>query len=454
MALSSIEYSYRFPYASSVVDAHGASVLQLATSEQAKQFPYFFEGILLQPRSTAQLLFMLSRVVSTRFYTPPGMLKRILAERDPVITSGGELLRFEGFSACCSTYARVDLSPDAYAGKVVGTGTTNVDFNAAMRAALAAVRDNEKLAICVGPDEVSMKRGFASIVEKKVALPLRWLKGFVEVQSYQSQMEHRYTIGKVEAIRFLRSLPSNSNDRSIFWIVPAGKGLRLSQVDAGSCLKVSGLSRLLLLKHLAPLADELNVYAHPRGESSEWQLRCGGTIFNLTLTAESSRGFSGEGQALSELATVETDQIAKVRSSLKWQSIIRIEEIAKQCELPQDTVRQLLGLLGSRGLVGYDVGAGAFFHRELPFDLELVEELHPRLKGARKLVASGQVKILDNAGPVIEAEVQGSDVKHRVRISGSRQECTCQWHMKYQGSRGPCKHILAVHITTGGDYEE
>jgi len=205
---------------------------------------------------------------------------------------------------------------------------------------------------------------------------------------------------------------------------------------------------------------------HSHGQSSEWQLRCGAITYNLTITAESSRGFSGEGQALSELANVEPDQIAKVRASLKWQSVISIDEIARQCELTQTTVRQLLGLLGSRGLVGYDLGAGAYFHRELPFDMELVEDLHPRLKGARKLVANGQVKILTNAGPalspapgpvtspIIEAEVQGSEVKHRVRLGASEQQCTCQWHMKYQGLRGPCKHILATQITVRGDDEE
>src|SRR5262249_29270532 len=158
-------------------------------------FPYFFEGRVLQPRTTAQLLTTLARVVSTRYYMPPNMVARILLERDPVVTAGAGMLRFEGFSACCSTYVRVDLTPDAYSGSVVGNGTTNVDFNPAMRASLARVRDVDRLGISVGPDEVAVRRGFENVVERKVALPLRWLKGFVEVQAYQSEMQPQFEVG-------------------------------------------------------------------------------------------------------------------------------------------------------------------------------------------------------------------------------------------------------------------
>src|SRR5262249_49873042 len=156
--------------------------LQLATSGGAAPFPYFFQGQLKRPRLTAQLLRALAKVVTTRFHIPPAMLRKILLTRDPVVTSGGGLIRFEGFSACCSAYARVDVCPDAYDGVVVEQGTTNVDFNADMRAALAQVRDNERVSLAVGTDEVALLRGTDQVIERKVPLPVRWLKGFVEMQ--------------------------------------------------------------------------------------------------------------------------------------------------------------------------------------------------------------------------------------------------------------------------------
>lgn len=383
------------------------------------------------------------------------MLKRLILERDPVITSGGNMLRFEGFSACCSAYARVDVTADGYEGKVTGTGTTNVDFNSPFRSALASVRDGERVSLSVGPDEILMKRGFAQHVERKVKLPFRWIKGFVEVQAYQSRMEHRFTIGKAEAIKFLRSLPAATSTQVVSYVVPAGKGLRLSQTDK-SGLKIGGLNRLHLLRDIAAFADELIVYAHPSGDSSEWQLRCGGLLFSLTLTTEPWRGFSGEGQVLSDLADAETENIARVKAALKWQSVVDTNDLSKACNLENDKVRKLLSVLGSRGLVGYDLSSGDYFHRELPFDFELVESIHPRLKAAHKLILDRGVKIKTKRDGLIEAYVKGSGVEHTVKIEIDKDSvfCTCPWHSKHQSLRGPCKHILAVRLFDDPELEQ
>jgi hypothetical protein len=102
------------------------------------------------------------------------------------VTGSGDLLRFETFSACCSTYGRVDFLPEAIDGTWHGRGTTNVDFSAPMRAALARIRDVDNVHLAVGSDELSVRKDTESVVERKVALPVRWLKGFVEVQAYHS----------------------------------------------------------------------------------------------------------------------------------------------------------------------------------------------------------------------------------------------------------------------------
>jgi hypothetical protein len=133
---------------------------------------------------------------------------------------------------CSSAYARVDLEPDAYVGVVTGQGTTNVDFNAPFRAALAQVRDNERVGLAVGKEDVTLLRGADQIVERKVNLPVRWVKGFVEVQAYQSRMELRAELGKIETLRFLRSLPRSTQAKTAFWIVPAGAGLRGPGLDS------------------------------------------------------------------------------------------------------------------------------------------------------------------------------------------------------------------------------
>lgn len=445
MADNYFDYSYQYLTPSVLKTSSGSAKLQLATSKQAETYPYFFEGTLLQPHTSAKLLLVLSKLVGTRFYTPTNMLDRIIAEADPVVTSGGGLLRFEGFSACCSTYARVDITPDAYKGEIVGKGTTNVDFNAPMRSALAMVRDQDHLDLSIGSDQLVLKHGLEQVIEKKVHLPCRWLKGFVEVQAYQAKMEHCLTLGRAETIKFLRSMPNQTSSRAAFWAAPTGNGLRLTQMANASGVKVGGLERLRLLRDLAPLADQLQIFAPPNGESSEWQLRCGGLHFTLTLTAESSRGFSGEGQVLDSLAQAQSKDVAKVMAALKWQSKLDIKNIADSCKIQNEKVQQALSILGSRGLVGFDVGHG-YFHRELPFDIEQVEAVHPRLKAAHKLLATDCVTISKYHNDSAEAYVSGSDIKHFVQIAPGKEICTCPWQVKYAGTRGPCKHILAAKL--------
>ena len=421
--------------------------MQLATSGGGAEFPYFFQGRLKQPRVTAQALRGLAKVVGSRFHLPPAMLKRILAQRDPVVTSGGGMLRFEGFSACCSAYARVDLTPDAYDGVVAGQGTTNVDFNPGLRAALAQVRDGESIGLAVGREDLTLLRGVEQIVERKVPLPVRWLRGFVEVQAYQARMERRMAIGKIETLRFLRSLPRTAVSRSVFWAVPAGSGLRLSQRETPGGVKIAGIERLKLLEELAPLADGLCVYSDPQGEASEWQLRLGALRFSLTLSAEVWRGFSGEGQVLGRLAgSTDSKLIANVRGALQWQAELHLDEFAVNWGVSPANILGALSALGSRGLVGFDLLHAAYFHRELPFDLARVEELHPRLLGARKLLEAGGVVVLKRTSRLTEADVPGSGVTHRVRLGADGDRCTCPWFAKHQGLRGPCKHILAVQL--------
>ncbi len=162
------DYHYRFQSYLEGTPASGGANLRLATcSAGAEPHPYFFEGRLVRPGRAAELLRSLVEVVQSRFHIPAATLARILALADPIVTGSGELLRFEGFSACCSTYGRVDFLPEAIDGTWHGRGTTNVDFNAPMRAALARVRDSDRVGLAVGSDLVNLSRGEESVVGRK-----------------------------------------------------------------------------------------------------------------------------------------------------------------------------------------------------------------------------------------------------------------------------------------------
>ena len=134
---------------------------------------------------------------------------------------------------------------------------------------------------------------------------------------------------------------------------------------------------------------------------------------------------------------------------MKWGSLIDAADVARKLSLPQSDITRALAALGTRGLAGFDVGAGQYFHRELPFNLDRVEAMQPRLKNARKLIEAGGVKYLGLEGGKHRYGVPGTKTTHIVRLTHEAADCTCPWFSRYQGQRGPCKHILAARIQDG-----
>jgi hypothetical protein len=451
MSAAAVAHVYRYLHSSALVKSAGAPQLRMATSGGQAENPYFFRGKLLHPFQIGILLRGLMEVVQSRYYVPPSVIARNIRLADPVVTSNDDRLRFEGFSACCSAYARVDLLPGATDGETIGRGTTNVDFNPSMLATLARLRDGEEVQLAVGADEVRLERGSEAIVERKVKLPIRWLKGFAEVHAYLPRMTLMHEVSALAAQRFLRSLPT-IKARTTSWVVRDGAGLRLTQRETALAVPVAGIDRLRALEHLARHARGLQVFADLDSESSGWTLLLDEARFHLVLSPEPARGFSGEGQSLNDLAGgLWQNALPGVRASLCWQSVIDEARLIDRVGQPRECIRAALAALGARGLVGYDLGTAAYFHREMPFDLEQVEELHPRLIDARALVAEKKVRLVRREGTEAELYVQGTNVEHRIRLQGEKSICSCPWFAQHGGQRGPCKHVLAARLMLEGE---
>ena len=183
---------------------------------------------------------------------------------------------------------------------------------------LARLRGSDKVSLSVGSDEVRLEGEAETIVEKKVALPLRWLKGFVEVQAYQSRMVAVLEVSGIEAHRFLRSLP-RAKTRHASWVMSISRGLRLSHVRCAGGVAVSGLERLRILEPLARFANHLRIYAAEEEGASGWELVFGDSRFHLLLSPDVWRGFSGEGQALTSLASEKWKTLVpRIHTLLRW----------------------------------------------------------------------------------------------------------------------------------------
>ncbi|HEY9777770.1 MAG TPA: SWIM zinc finger family protein [Planktothrix sp.] len=450
-ATVNIDYNYLFPSSLSEVAANRQ--LRLATSGGGEKNPYFFTGRLVNPKQTADLMLTLSAISRTRYFSPGELRERLLAAADPVVTSDGQRIRMEVFSVCCGAYARLDLHGSALDGNWLGKGTTNVDFNPPMRAALSTVLGSDALALKVGADRVEIERNDQTVVERKVKLPVRWLKGFVEVQVYQSGLKPAMELPALELAKIIRTLPPQNIMQSgvIAYLVKAGTGLRVSAREAAGAVAVGAISRLRTLEPILRYAKSVRIYNNDEAISA-FELTFPEGNFFFVLSPNAARGFSGEGQALTGLAQNEKgDVLAHVRSALVWQDCISAERLSQSIGVEQDAVNTALKILGTRGLVGYDLSNSAFFHRELPFDLTMVEELHPRMKKAREIFENNQVRITKTKDSEADAYVKGSKAEHYVQITADGARCTCDWYAKNQGDRGPCSHILAAELALQRD---
>ena len=449
------QLAYRYLSPSRLNQSADQAELDLATSggigvSGSVAHPHFFSGFVEQPVIVAQSILLLARVARTRFYVPPNSLAAILRAADPVVTATAEGLRFESFSACCGVYARLDVDASALDAMHMTTGVTNVDVNPPLRQALATVRASEPLHLNVGSDALRVSTPRGEVVEDKVPLPKRWLKGFAETQMLAAGMTLRHELNAAQARQFIQALPKSSATKTVMWAVQAARSLRLASTAATGAVCVAGPERLRVLEPLMRHATALRAYgpdvsAGAMPLPSAWVLELPGARLTIALSPEKSRGFSGEGSVLHLIAGGDATEDAEfVSSLLALEPRIDIAQLAVRALLPEAQIAAALSVLASREQVGFDLATGAYFHRPLPVQSDLLDTMHPRLADARKLVAEASVQ----SEGAEQFAVTSGDQRYRVVLGteAADDRCTCPWYAKYKGTRGPCKHTLAVRI--------
>jgi hypothetical protein len=399
-----IEHAYVYTAPSTAT----TDALNLATSGGVAAHPQLFRGELNEPAIHASAVLAVARTARAQFFEHGKVMT------DPVVTCHADQLRFEALSSCAGVYARHDARLSGADGEVLRVGVTNVDINEATRAVLTRVGGSSGwLHLDIGDDGLQLASPGGVAIERKVALPTRWVKGFGEVGVAARALQAGFELPGALAQRFLRA--SIPRTREVY-LTPAG---RWSAAGGPGAVAVRDPERLKLLVPLARFGTALRVWGGSTGISAFTLTLGDAGTFTLVLSPAKSRGFSGEGQTLAPLATEALQPAADdAEFDLAWQP-----------RLTGDPA--VLDVLAARGRAGFDLEAGTHFHRDLPYDLTQVEALHPRLLAARKLV------------PEVRWEGDHALVgAHRV----TPPACTCEWWSRYRGERGPCKHVLAAEL--------
>ena len=429
-----------FPSAS-ILDDTGLT-LELApalTPKGLAEAPEFFSGFAAQPLVLARGLLVLADVARTRYFqpVPTGM-------RDPICTANGDRLRFEAFSACNTVGVRLDLLAAAFDGGEIRHGTTNVDINQPLRDALGQVSSSELMHLAVGNDELRVSTPEATHVERKVELPDRWLKALGSSQELTRELKLIGETPAVQARKFLAALPSGTGRRG-HWSVSRMGGKPALRPGKGT-VYAEGLNRLRAARRLGSQITGMRVYGLPQVPmtASVWEFSLPHGRLTFTLTAEHYRGFSGEGALLTKLAApTAVDDSALISACLAFEPRIEIASLVTKTGLDEERTGQGLAVLAGDGRVGFDLYEQAYFHRELPSDADRVIKDNPRLRHAKRLVAARAVQPFE--GHPGTFRVRGDHDEYIVRTEPP--SCTCPWWQGHAGSRGVCKHLLAVELS-------
>ncbi len=437
-----------YPAASSYtrLATHDSLVLQTATGltpHGLVTHPLFFSGNLSRPDVAAAGLRALVEIVGTRYYKPvPDVVWK-----DPVVTANGDRLRCEVFSACNGVYARLDLLAETFNGAVLGFGTTNVDINPPLAQALAAIRAHDTLHLNVGPTELTLTTAADQYVERKVQLPERWIRALAETQSIAAMLGLRARLDATAWQRFINALPMAGGGAGVsMWLLPAGTTLRQTGRPHAEAIALPGSARLTAVKRLSHLIQAVKIYGpaidvDTQAAVSAWEFFLPGARLLLMLSPEPYRGFSGEGALLHALSQAETDDALTLGALLAWEAAIEPAVLAQETGFSAERVHHGLQALATAGQVGFDLHEQRYFHRQLPYTQSRLEKNYPRLDAAKALVASGSVR-----PDSTHHRVRSEDHDQWVSFPDGKPRCTCTFWGKYKGSRGPCKHILAVQL--------
>ena len=233
----------------------------------------------------------------------------------------------------------------------------------------------------------------------------------------------------------------------------AAGGLRLSHRAVEGAVRVSATHRLRVLEDMVHDAELVRLYGSESAAGSAWELDCGDRRFTLLTSADARRGFSGEGRALDALADpVDERLVSLLRGALRWRSSLDAAALAAELGEREEELRRGLIELGTRGVVGFDLSTRNWFHRELPYDARAMSMLQPRYAAAQRLAElDGGVRLVRDCNGTRTFAVAGSGVTHTVALDRDDSfRCTCAWHSKHCGERGPCKHVLAARLSGGG----
>jgi hypothetical protein len=479
-----MEIALAYDRRTSLALSAGGAALDFAANLLRK--PVSFRGRMRDPLLLRQLLLALhTSIVSDMRFDEEAWLTTL----DPVVTVHDDQLFFEGFSADSSVYARLSMPLDLFETEgEVRYGTTNIDFNQPLKAALSHLRSSRRTVLRIGAGGLGVTTTVGSAAldhfERKVDVPESWLKGFLQVQGALAMPSYSFSVQPADlltVIAFFQEHKPPSLPHGLRFEFQPGVpiaailepwerrfALRETHYDGyPRAVRLWGRRRLELLRDVLPYADRVKVSVLGRGLPHCYTCYCGPYRFLLALSGWVRNDWSTDlaFDMLAPRGPSDAQAAERVHAYLGEHLAAPAAEIAGDMGLTPAEVEQALFQLCRAGRVMSDPTTRQYRLRELfaePLDAGVLFAPDPRVAEAERLLAAGRVVLRSVTLPEQAQDhrretkalgvVRDGESEYEVTVSVDESgrlrfgRCQCPFFARNMMSRGPCVHIMAARL--------
>ncbi len=404
---------------------------------------------------------------------------------DPVVSVHPDVVLFEVFSQDESSYGRVSVPMDRL--ETFGElrfGTTNIDYSRALADEIRRIRSYRPAFLQIGAEGVTVATGAGAAVEKKIDLPPTWVRGFLQVQSASAfgAVDLQLSAATMaEVLSVLRRCREKTSPRSLRfgitpgerptitiepWNIVVREAEHVYTGDYQGEIRLWGRRRLLVMEHLLPHADRVQVRLLGGGMPSYWTIFQKEMRFDLGLSGWTKNDWAQAARfdLLAATAEVKPEQITQAEYVLAEYLTLTPLQLAQRLGIQQDEATNVLQNCCARGQAMYDHVTGAYRWRPLlPFPVAFPEtEQDRRVAQAKRIIDSKGVKWGSEEPPASRPERVRCEAMVRQDARGRKEQevvleidgdgrvqyaqCDCSIFRRDRLRKGPCPHILAASI--------
>jgi hypothetical protein len=412
---------------------------------------------------------------------------------DPIVTIGEHGTSIEVFSTDESAYARLLLrSGAAYEPQSRTDGTTHLVFDETLLRGIGRMRSYRSSTLELGPGEAAKAGESASVRERDISVPLRWLRAFGQVQAASTLPAREFELAPIDlynALLTLRMRKAKTSPRALRYELVPGEVPRMvlepwdlviegtGPVYSGAMpvvVRTWGRQRLTVLARLLPHTKRVRVRLVGAGLPAYYVLDLGDAELTLALSGWTDSGWAGIATFDLLVAGAVDELLAKrVLEALSTDAAkraggLRLDALAQATERPVNDVRQAILHHMQRGTIVHDLGSDLYSARSLlasPPDAETLRYRDEREQQAHRLLALSssangdavrltKVHDLAGEGTRIEGEVEDPQAHRTYRTSftidreGRTVDATCTSpQFRRSGLReGPTVPMIALRL--------